>query len=50
MLLGFFKKELVAVKGVVNSFILARYRRFTEENFSRDAGGKKNVDPTHLVN
>jgi len=49
VLLGLFKKELVAVKGVVYSSILVRYRRFTEENLTLDAGGKKKADPTPFV-
>jgi hypothetical protein len=50
VLLGFLRKELVAVKGVVNSSLLSRYRRFTEENLSLDAGGRKKADPTPFVN
>jgi len=50
VLLGFLKNELVAVKGVVNSSMFDLSRRFTEENLSLDAGGRKKADPTPLVN
>ena len=50
MLLGFFKNELVAVKGVVNSSTFDYCRRFTEENLSLEVGGRKKADPTPLVN